>query len=297
MTLRIFARDHVINHRPVYPPLLDGLDNVFEAAGTALLVPTYTGPLVRIRENAGNAEQDFYPDSTGFLNRAEIANFLAGAAGYVTTAYGQHGGMNWVQTSASIQPTIDILSYGDMPVLDFERNNSGFNASAGAMLDWARNRAAVSMVAAKQSGSQFGNHFLFACTNTANVPRVNVKCNTGGQEIDARTLDADATVTIARVPRIDPKYWSVHVARVDFANGIAYNRFGPAEASGALPSAGTSSNTASNYIRWGVGNGSTFGRKCTALVLFTDLLTDEETQNAFRRFRRLVPLGERGVIR
>lgn len=294
MTLRIFARDHIIGHRPIYPPLLDGLDNVFEVAGTALMVPTYTGPLVRIREDAGNTEQDFYPDPTGFLNKAEIGNFLAGANGYATTAYGQYGGMNWVQTSASIQPAIDLLSYGDIPVFDFTRNNSGFNASAGTMLDWARNRAAVSVIAAKQSGSQFGNNFLLACTNAANVPRVNIKCNSGGQEVDARTLDADATVTVARVPRIDPRYWDVHIVRVDFANGLVYNRFGPAEASGSLTSAGTSSNTASNYMRWGVGNGSTFGWKCSALVLLTDLLTDEETNNAMKRFRRLVPISERG---
>ena len=70
------------------------------------LVDSYTGPLIRVREDGGNAEQDIGFDSNGDLDTASLLSFCGSNMGYVKVIYNQIGTEHVFQTSFPDQPYI-----------------------------------------------------------------------------------------------------------------------------------------------------------------------------------------------
>ncbi len=83
------------------------------AYGTRLLRSNYFGPMVRVRRNSDNVEQDFYGDVFGKLGTriyatgTSFASWLGGATGFVIMMYDQSGNVrNIGQATNANQPTI-----------------------------------------------------------------------------------------------------------------------------------------------------------------------------------------------
>jgi len=76
---------------------------------------TYSGPVIRVRESAGNTEQDIFAgsaDANGnrFIDTTALLAFTGANSGFITTYYDQSGnGRNLVQTTAANQARI-VLS-------------------------------------------------------------------------------------------------------------------------------------------------------------------------------------------
>ena len=91
----------------VYIGILDVTDPMLRAGSIArLLSSTYRGgPLIRVRNSAGNA-QDIGHTTTGLLDTTALWAFL-GTSGWIVRVYEQCGtGLHWEQTDAAKQPGI-----------------------------------------------------------------------------------------------------------------------------------------------------------------------------------------------
>jgi hypothetical protein len=79
---------------------------VMAASPARRLVDSYTGPLIRVREDGGDAEQDIGFDSNGDLDTASLLSFCGSNMGYVKVIYNQIGTNHVFQTSFPDQPYI-----------------------------------------------------------------------------------------------------------------------------------------------------------------------------------------------
>lgn len=108
------------------PMPLDGLQaGLLEAhAVHRRLLSSYGGPLIRVRRDNDNAEEDIgylLDDGSGVcpLNTTALASFVGSNSAYIVTVYDQKGGADKTQSSSSLQPrivssgTIDVDSLGN----------------------------------------------------------------------------------------------------------------------------------------------------------------------------------------
>lgn len=116
----------------------DWANNLPEQSATLLaaystwrrIVSGSTTPLLRVRRTSDNAEQDFPPANSGFLNQQSLTQWLSSANGAVTTIYqqtGTGGGFgNLTQTTNARQPliaaagTIFVSTPGSTPRIFFD---------------------------------------------------------------------------------------------------------------------------------------------------------------------------------
>ena len=72
------------------------------------LARSYTGPLVTLRRASDNAEQSFYPLSTGWLDDTDIAAWAGGSC-YVAQWFDQSAGAkHFIQSTAAAQPLYSV---------------------------------------------------------------------------------------------------------------------------------------------------------------------------------------------
>src|SRR5437868_8077912 len=98
------------------------------AWGLRLLVDGYTGPVVRIRRNTDNVEQNFGCTTNGDLDTASIAAFLAGDSGFVSQVFDQgsstlFGGSQTTritQSGLTFQPLFDPVGMNGRPAMIFD---------------------------------------------------------------------------------------------------------------------------------------------------------------------------------
>lgn len=115
-----------LSHPEVIPPL-HGFSNVHGAYGVRRLTSSYRGPLIGIREDGADADQDFYAKSNGDLDQTEITNFLDGNSGFVHTLYDQSGnGRDFTQTTDANQPALALNSENGHPTIDFTSASSHY---------------------------------------------------------------------------------------------------------------------------------------------------------------------------
>lgn len=118
------------------PPLLMDTLPANYAYSSMLVLSTYTGPLIRVREAGGDTEADIYalaaPDAAGnyTVDTAAIASHCGANVGYVTKIYDQMGsGVDLVQTNAFRQRRIysgsAVYTSGTNNVPAFENYNVG----------------------------------------------------------------------------------------------------------------------------------------------------------------------------
>ena len=82
------------------------------AYGVTALSSTYLGPLVKVRRESDDAEQDINPDYYGNLSEGELYDFCSGSVCYVVAWYDQSGNNNNATSSiADRQPIIYSGSY------------------------------------------------------------------------------------------------------------------------------------------------------------------------------------------
>lgn len=115
---------------------------------------SYSGPVVRVREDSGNTEQDFTPTQ---ITDGTLATFVgAGNNGFVTTWYDQSGnGKNATQTTAVSQPKIvnagALITENGKPAIVFDGVNDSLITN-GYIVELSQNSASV-FSAGKFSGS------------------------------------------------------------------------------------------------------------------------------------------------
>ncbi|WP_421793507.1 arabinofuranosidase catalytic domain-containing protein [Hydrocarboniphaga effusa] len=116
-----------------------------------LLNPDYKGPAIRVRRSSDNAEQNI-AFVNGVLDEAALLAFSAGGDAYVTTLYGQVGGLNAQRSVAAAQPRIVSAGVIDKvngrPSMYFN-GTSHYLVLSGASLNALRNvsQAAIFTVA------------------------------------------------------------------------------------------------------------------------------------------------------
>jgi hypothetical protein len=92
--------------------------NISIAYGMFLIVPTYTGPVVRIRNSGTGVNADFYEDKTQtYLTTGaggtgtSYSSWIGANTGYLATWYDQGSvGNNGTQTNTALQPNIILVS-------------------------------------------------------------------------------------------------------------------------------------------------------------------------------------------
>lgn len=90
------------------------LVHLYEPARRGL--SSYTGSLVRIREDGADAEMDFGYDENGELDIAAITTFLNGNNGFIVTIYDQVGSNNPTQATSGIQPAYVASGQNSKPI-------------------------------------------------------------------------------------------------------------------------------------------------------------------------------------
>lgn len=71
------------------------------AVGLRRFAGGYAGPLVRLRRASDNAEQDFSAGVGMWLDEAAVLAWCGGASAYASVLYGQTGGVDFIQATAS----------------------------------------------------------------------------------------------------------------------------------------------------------------------------------------------------
>jgi len=287
-------RRQVALNRPTY--LVDGIDNVYAAAGTRLLVRGYSGPLIRVRRDSDNAEQDFGPQARAAfspVNSGDVSAFLGGT-GDVTTIYDQFGnGRNVVQATAANQPEIDLS--GAFPVVKFVAASSHFMSFASS-LAFAQNVAEASIMGVfRNTDAVAANKDTFIVyTNTTGDYRLGLRIQalTGRVQSLTKTTDGSSTRFLNEQAAGDLG-WRRVIARAAFSAGMTYvNAEGEAESSNTLTTPSNTSNTASvagpTLFAWQATTGFSSGQLSAAL-LFSDLLTTAESRALINRAAALKP--------
>lgn len=287
---------------------LEDIDNLYEVFATVLLVSGYAGPLVRLRETAGNTEQDFYPDAvSGRIEPSAVKLWLdaAGASdARVTTWYGQLGLGEYTQTSASNQAYLNINR--DVCTVDQRSINgaeyTGASTTKGNYLkDFIRNRQTVSILMVHGGGGNFAPSLIYWSIVGSGTSRLAIQTSSAagaqGMRVFGRVADADGTTEGPRTSKWNSNgEMGVSITRVDLANGVAARRWRGESVSGAFLT-GTWPDTRPTNAGLFTANGNRFGGECMAVVLTTDYLTDAEDALLEKRFTKLIPPHERGVTR
>jgi hypothetical protein len=119
---------------PVTNTALTGQFNAcLGAFGLRLLVPSYTGAVVRMRRGSDNTTRDFYANRAGRLGDTAggrgltVEDWLNGSVGYVDTWYDQTGTGNATQATTSLQPV--LVRDGTGYAVQFLGSNVGFALS------------------------------------------------------------------------------------------------------------------------------------------------------------------------
>ena len=73
-----------------------------------VLLPSYSGPLVKLRRVLDNATRDFYASSSGTLDVAAVNTWLAGSTACIDTWYNQGSGPNATAPSTGAQPVMNL---------------------------------------------------------------------------------------------------------------------------------------------------------------------------------------------
>lgn len=93
------------------------------------LLTSYIGPILNVRRSSDNTTLDFYADVYGNLGTelngggTPLSTWLDGSTGYVVIWYDQSGnGKNASQTTASLQPSIDVAN----KYVNFRNNTNSY---------------------------------------------------------------------------------------------------------------------------------------------------------------------------
>lgn len=255
------------------------IDNIFGVYSNKLVIPAYSGPLIRLRRASDNAESDFNPDENGIVDAAAIATFISATTGHVTIWYDQTGNArNAFQPTSAVQPAINLS--GSIPTVEFV---SGLDQRLSVTPStFSQNSAGISLVAVAKRDDTNISQALIA-VNRGTTPGFRALLGAtgsgthraGGQRIDADVFDGPTGLTA-------DTDWHVHIGAFDWANAdLFYRRDDETDDDLTFQTAGNSSDTASTTIRIGNNEGLTFDLdgQMTLVALISDVLTAQERQD------------------
>ena len=144
---------------------------------TRTLLPAYGGPVVQIRRGSDNTTYDFKSDPYGNLSNLQfttnIASFLSGTTGYISTWYDQSGGStNFSQATTSKQPQIAFNSGQWVMYMPNQSSNlttqtmTGINGLMTILLNFSLSSTSWQSLLGNTIGSDTSTGFRF---NGANV--------------------------------------------------------------------------------------------------------------------------------
>lgn len=270
---------------------IEALDNVYAVHGVARMLTSWAGALVRLRRSADSAQLDFRPNYfTGFLNKAEISQWLNGSTGFVTTIYDQTGnGRDWTQTTNGNQPAIDLT--GSHPVIVFD---GGDYMRATSMVGFTNAQSAVSIALVVSYLTSFDSSIAFG-PNTGGNARALLQMGNSG-EVRMFGSAVDATQVVANtITGVTLGQMYVEIGRWDPVNGDMFHRLGSSTASvltwsgsgAAFPASdSTVAHLGANVAAGGpLANGSRFA----ASILTRDKLSDTEDSDLATSLAALIP--------
>ena len=109
------------------------------AWGMRRIVPSYTGPLVRLRRTVDGFQFDVGATTFGGLDTAYVDAYLQGGAATCVTLYGQNGEGNFTQATVAAQPAYYAAGLLGRPVLDFDGTDDTLILTSGSALTALRN--------------------------------------------------------------------------------------------------------------------------------------------------------------
>lgn len=117
--------------------ILDVYSGATHAYSLRKLRGAYSGPLIRVRRDNDNAEQDISFTQIGDIDEAALIAFVGVNSGFITTWYDQSGsGNNAVQITAANQPRIVnagvIYKLNNRPSVEFLGAGQGFTFTPSA---------------------------------------------------------------------------------------------------------------------------------------------------------------------
>lgn len=169
------------------------------------LSTAYTGPLLRVRRDSDNSEQDFGFLPSGDLDTAALKLFVGSANGWVRTWYDQSGrGNHVIQTVSANQPRLVssgmILRENGRPAIEFTNAGVSFLSTTTANGVAGQLQSSLFMVtkfnnggstgdiplALGQGGSNLRTRTLYRIANSTNLGYV-----TWGNDLNNSTLSLD----------------------------------------------------------------------------------------------------------
>jgi hypothetical protein len=271
---------------------LDDLDNVYAAGGTQKLKSDYAGDAIRLVRSVDSAVRDFGFMADGFVSMSQVSGWSTGTGAKtekVSIVYDQSGNSrNALQTTAGNRP---LFTY------TYARGSLGFDGGTsrrfmewGSAVGFARNRAAVSLIASIKYdaiGTETGQvaYVGFVSKNAADNTRAAFGTGTGSGGATnrfvaaGRRLDADSTVATVGIAG-STAAWVVQCARFSYSEAKLFHRVGAtSETVNPFQTAGSTSDTDSTDApRFGrfTATGGAFSGAMMSEALVADKLTDVE---------------------
>lgn len=270
---------------------VDALDALYAVHGVAWLIRSWAGALLRLRRGSDNAEQDFRPNYiSGFLNEAEISQWLNGSSGFVTTIYDQMGGgRSWARSTASGQPQIDLT--GSHPVIVWD---GGDRMDGTGLVGFTNGQSAVSIAAVVSYMSTFDSLVSFSAAASANHRASMQMGNANAPRLLASANDT-TQVTAGTLAGIAYDDMVVQIGRFDAVAGQIYHRVDATIGSTLSWSGSGSGFPASDsqvaYLGTNASAGGNLaaGSRFAALILTRDKLSDTEDSDLATSLAGLIP--------
>jgi hypothetical protein len=236
----------------------------------------YTGPCMRVRRSSDNGEIDVFWTG-GLVDSAAIMAHVGAGDGFVTTWYDQSGKANHAaQTTAGNQPTIVVSGVMQMmagrPTLSF--TNATAQRLNFANLDVFRNVGfgCINATFMRQDAGTGQRQIAAFSVGTGATPfRLGLATFAqadGGLRATARRLDADSA-TAANTNAVIDSLAITGTTAARYASGFATLWAKGGRFLEALPSAGTTSNTASQQATiGGLASANYFTGMISEVILF-----------------------------
>lgn len=277
---------------PVKTYELDAIDNVFSACFLKQVTALWAGALVRLRRSTDNIEQDFFAADDQWIDTAEITTWLAGATAHVVRVYDQFGfGRDVFQSSASLQPTLDMSGTRPSFVMNGTRRMGYAVSGVGSVTGMFRNVSAASSIAIRKYDSLAAPGSMLAIGTGTTGTRVHIfSLNTGPVfQAGGRRLDADSSQNTTGLAA--NTNWGVQITRYDWAGAKLFNAVdGASEVRDPFQTAGSISNTVPTHATLGHNNGATImNGKFVGVALVNDLITDAEVPGLMTSLAALEP--------
>lgn len=129
--LRRYAHSVQRRATPGFAGPYDAIPDIVAAYGMRRLLSAYEGPILRLRRDSDQTEQDFGYTDNGDLDVAALAAWLSGANGLITTWYDQSGnGNHATQVTAAAQPLLVLSGQNGRPVVRFDGANSNLKTAS-----------------------------------------------------------------------------------------------------------------------------------------------------------------------